>query len=50
MKFSVITISFNAASVIGKTINSVLKQDFSDYEYIFVDGASKDKTNSIIDS
>ena len=50
MKFSVITISFNVASVIGKTIDSVLKQDFSDYEYIFVDGASKDKTNSIIDS
>lgn len=50
MKFSVITISFNAASVIGKTIESVLKQDYCDYEYIFVDGASRDETNSIIDS
>lgn len=50
MKFSVITISFNAALVIGKTIESVLRQDYFDYEYIFVDGASRDETNSIIDS
>lgn len=50
MKFSVITISFNAALVIGKTIESVLTQDYLDYEYIFVDGASRDDTNSIIDS
>lgn len=49
MKFSVITISFNAADVIEKTIKSVMRQDYHDYEYIFVDGASKDETNKIIE-
>lgn len=50
MKFSIITISFNAAAVISRTVESVLQQDYHDYEYIFVDGASKDDTNKIIES
>lgn len=50
MKFSIITISFNTDKVIAKTIESVLRQNFYDYEYIFVDGASKDDTNTVIDS
>lgn len=50
MRISVITISYNAEDVIADTIQSVIEQNFSDYEYIFVDGGSKDKTNNIIDS
>lgn len=48
MKFSIITISFNAASTIENTIKSVYNQDFSDFEYILVDGGSTDGTVNII--
>ena len=50
MKFSVVTVSFNAAPVIGKTIESVMRQNYHNYEYIFVDGDSKDSTNQIIET
>jgi glycosyltransferase involved in cell wall biosynthesis len=47
-KFSIVTICYNAENTIGNTIESVLTQDFNDLEYIFVDGRSTDKTNTII--
>lgn len=48
MKFSIITICFNSESVIRKTIESVLAQDFAgEVEYLIIDGASKDKTVAI---
>lgn len=43
-KLSVITVCYEAAEEIGRTIRSVLEQRFSDYEYIFVDGGSRDGT------
>lgn len=43
-KVSIITISFNSEQVIEKTIKSVLGQSYRPLEYVFVDGASKDKT------
>ena len=46
-KFSIITITFNAAPVIGPTLQSVLAQNYRNYEYILVDGASKDDTVAI---
>lgn len=48
MKFSIITVCYNAKENIGKTIESVLAQDYKDYEYIIVDGASTDGTVDII--
>jgi len=50
MKISIITVSYNSASTIRDTIESVLNQTYSDIEYILVDGASKDDTLSIIKS
>lgn len=50
MKISIITPSFNSASTIADTINSVLSQDYFDIEYIIVDGGSKDSTVKIIKS
>lgn len=46
--FSIITISYNSAKTIERTIKSILSQTFTDYEYIIVDGASKDNTVDII--
>lgn len=49
VKISVITVCYNAESVIEKTIRSVLGQTYEDLEYIIVDGASKDHTPDIIE-
>ena len=43
-KFSIITVSYNAASVIEPTLQSVLSQTYTDYEYLLIDGGSKDDT------
>lgn len=50
MKVSIITISYNAEDTISDTIKSVINQDYENIEYIIMDGASKDKTSSIIKS
>lgn len=42
--FTIVTVTYNAASVIDKTIDSVLSQTCRDYEYIIVDGQSSDDT------
>ena len=47
-KFSIITIVYNGESLVAGTMQSVLNQTFTDYEYIIVDGASKDATLSIV--
>lgn len=43
-KFSIITITYNAASVIGPTLQSVLAQTYRNFEYLLIDGGSKDDT------
>ncbi len=48
MKVSIITITYNAAQWLERTMRSVLAQTNTDYEYIIVDGASTDRTVSII--
>lgn len=48
MKISIITVCYNSASTIEKTILSVANQTYEDIEYIVVDGKSKDTTVSII--
>ncbi len=47
-KFSIITIVYNGECFIEGTMQSVLNQTFTDYEYIIIDGASKDSTVSLI--
>ena len=49
MKISIITVCFNAASTIEQTIKSVLAQSYSDFEYIVVDGGSRDETVKILE-
>ena len=43
-KFSIITVSYNAASVIEPTLQSVLSQTYTNYEYLLIDGGSSDDT------
>ena len=49
-KISIITTFFNAEATLSETIESVLQQDFHDYEYILVDDGSDDNSCSVIAS
>ena len=44
MKLSIVTVCYNAEQCIDRTIKSVLNQTCPVYEYIIIDGGSKDKT------
>ncbi|MGL5317866.1 MAG: glycosyltransferase family 2 protein, partial [Bacteroidales bacterium] len=46
--FSIITVTYNAGTLLTKTIDSVARQTCADKEYIIIDGASKDNTLEII--
>lgn len=48
MRITIITVSYNSAGTIEKTIQSVIAQKFHDVEYIIVDGGSTDHTAEII--
>ena len=48
MKISIITVSFNSGKTVRDTIESVLSQSYQDYEYLIIDGGSKDDTINIV--
>jgi glycosyltransferase involved in cell wall biosynthesis len=45
---SIITVCYNSDKTIERTLNSILTQSFSNFEYILVDGKSTDNTLKII--
>ena len=47
-KISVITVCLNSAEFIEECITSVIRQDFSNYEYLVIDGGSDDGTVEVI--
>lgn len=47
MKLSIITITYNAEKFLKRTIESILAQSNQDFEYIIIDGKSKDSTLEI---
>lgn len=48
MKLSIITVTYNSERTLRDTMESILSQTFQDFEYIIVDGSSKDATLDII--
>lgn len=47
MKLTIITITYNAENVLERTLKSVFSQTNQNFEYIIIDGASKDNTLKI---
>ena len=48
MKISIITVCYNSANTLARTIKSIENQTYQDIEYIIIDGASTDNTLTII--
>jgi glycosyltransferase involved in cell wall biosynthesis len=48
IKITIITVTYNAQEFILTTLKSVKNQTFSNYEHLFIDGASKDGTLSTL--
>lgn len=48
MRITIITATYNSAATLCDTMRSVLCQNYQDYEYLIVDGASKDRTLDIV--
>lgn len=48
MKFSIITINYNNQEGLRKTIESVVNQTYTDFEYIVIDGGSTDGSVEVI--
>lgn len=48
MKISIITVCYNSEKTIEETIKSVLSQIYDNYEYLIIDGKSKDNTLEIV--
>ena len=49
MRFSVIIPVYNVEKYICICVDSVLKQDFTDYEILLIDDGSPDKSGEICD-
>ena len=48
MILSIITVNYNDAEGLERTIKSVISQTFKDYEFIVIDGGSQDKSVDVI--
>jgi len=46
--FSIVTCTYNSERFVQRNIDSVRSQTFKNYEHIFIDGYSKDRTVQII--
>ena len=48
IRFTIITCTFNAATVVGRTLDSVLSQTYHHVEHLVIDGASRDATMQLV--
>ena len=49
-KVSIITPTWNRATLLRETIDSILGQDFQDFEYLIIDDGSTDDTAALVRS
>lgn len=49
LRITYVTITYNAASVLQRTLDSVLAQDYPDILHLIIDGASTDATMQLVD-
>ena len=49
IRITYVTITYNAAKVLKRTLDSVLEQDYPNIEHLIIDGASTDDTLKIVD-
>ena len=49
MYITYVTITYNAANALQRTLDSVLSQDYKDIVHLIIDGASTDGTMPMID-
>lgn len=49
MTITYVTITYNAAQVLQRTLDSVLQQDYPDIVHLIIDGASNDGTLQLVD-
>lgn len=49
MKISIITATYNSGATLRDTLESVLKQSYTDYELLVIDGGSADNTFHIVE-
>lgn len=49
MTITYVTITYNAAAVLQRTLDSVLQQDYRDIVHLIIDGASTDDTLQLVD-
>ena len=49
MKISVIMLTFNREQLVGRAIESILTQTFTDFEYIVVNNGSSDRSGEVVD-
>ncbi len=48
-KLSIITINFNDAEGLQRTLESVINQSYTDFEYIVIDGGSSDNSKKLLE-
>ena len=48
MKISVLLCVFNGQSSLARAIESILKQDFREFEFLIINDGSTDKTEEIV--
>ena len=49
IRLTYVTITYNAANVLQRTLDSVLRQDYPEIAHLIIDGASTDATLQLVD-
>lgn len=50
IRFTIATVTWNAAPVLQRTLDSVASQDYPDVEHLIIDGQSKDNTMQMVEA